>query len=140
LDGDQAYKLIKTLIYPAKPTSNWGDKVGLYPNLFDAHPPFQIDGNFGYTAGVAEMLLQSQNGIIHILPALPSKWNEGYISGLKSRGNVEVDIIWKNNRMVSFILKPKFNGSYMIQYGMNFKNITLIGGKVYKFSHDFFTQ
>lgn len=140
LDGDQAHKLIRTLVYPAKPTSNWGDKVGLYPNLFDAHPPFQIDGNFGYTAGVAEMLLQSQNGIIHILPALPSKWKEGHISGLKSRGNVEVEITWENNRVVSFTLKPKFKGSYTIQYGENFKNVTLIGGKVYKFSRDFFSK
>ena len=114
-DGDHAHKILKaglTYLGPKNPSYKGG---GTYPNLFDAHPPFQIDGNFGGTAGITEMLLQSHNGCISLLPALPSEWTEGEVTGLKAKGGFTVNIAWKQNSIVKAAIHSGLGGNCRIR-------------------------
>ncbi len=113
LDGNHAYTLLRNQL--SLVPSSGGNSGGTYPNLFDAHPPFQIDGNFGCTSGIAEMLLQSQDGAIHVLPALPDVWKSGSISGLKARGGFQLDFSWKDKTIEKVTVYSRLGGNCRIR-------------------------
>jgi alpha-L-fucosidase 2 len=130
LDGDHAYLILRNLLQPVGGHSGGG----MYPNLFDAHPPFQIDGNFGAAAGIAEMLVQSHlrddkgNPILHLLPALPSQWPVGAIKGLRARGGFELDLAWKASHPVSLTIRSSNGGTAIILHDGKPREIQLAAG------------
>lgn len=117
--ADKAYQILRKLLTYVSPDS-FNDKThrsgGTYPNLFDAHPPFQIDGNFGGTAGICEMLMQSDGETMYLLPALPEAWKNGEITGIKARGNYEVSLRWKNGKVNKATITCQKAGNLTINY------------------------
>lgn len=116
-DGERAYKLYRELLNYVDPSGlnyNYSNGGGTYPNLFDAHPPFQIDGNFGGAAGVLEMIIHSTSDRIELLPAIPDSWSQGELSGVKARGGFELDLKWQNSKVNSLTVFSKHGGSTTI--------------------------
>jgi alpha-L-fucosidase 2 len=132
-NGEKAYQIYRKLLTAVAPEKsnmpNYSKGGGTYPNLFDAHPPFQIDGNFGGTAGVCEMLMQSGDNKIELLPALPEQWKDGSVSGLCARGGYEVSFEWKGGKVRNCSMKAKTNSTVTLLYNGQQKTVKLKAGK-----------
>jgi alpha-L-fucosidase 2 len=139
LDGNHAYKLIQNQLTPVGTNEGGG---GTYNNLFDAHPPFQIDGNFGCTSGITEMLMQSEDGDLQLLPALPEVWKKkGNITGLRARGGFEVvNMEWEDEKVVKAVIRSTLGGNLRLRVPDELKlnNRTALREAVGKNSNPFF--
>ena len=124
-DGNRTHKILNGML-----------KSQIMPNLFDTHPPFQIDGNFGYAAGVCEMLVQSHMGFIHLLPALPDAWPTGSVKGLRARGGFEVDMAWANGKLTSVTLRSLAGKTCQVRYGGKAVDLTMQPGTVIHLNGD----
>ena len=127
-DGDHAHEIIKNFITPVGLAGiDYNNGGGIYANLFCAHPPFQIDGNFGYTAGIAEMLIQSQTDEIQVLPALPKAWPNGQVKGLRARGNFEIlNLEWKDGKVVYLEIKSLSGADCKLRIASKLKSVQKI--------------
>lgn len=129
-DGNHAHKLIREqLTLTGVEGTNYANGGGTYPNLLDAHPPFQIDGNFGGTSGITEMLLQSHDGALHILPSLPDEWASGQVTGLKARGGFTVDISWKDGKVTELKIKSSMGGNCRIRVSQPLRSVAIAKGE-----------
>jgi alpha-L-fucosidase 2 len=135
-DGDHALKMLGNMLTLVRGDETNYVQGGTYPNLFDAHPPFQIDGNFGATAGIAEMLLQSHEGEIHLLPALPLAWRTGSVRGLCARGGFVVDIVWQAGDLVSATVQSRLGRSCIIRYRDRILSLQTVKGQSYSLNAD----
>ncbi len=131
-DGNHAWKLVRNLFEPAKSGPGKYDRGGVMPNLFCSCPPMQVDGNFGGTAGMAEMLLQSQNGELHLLPALPDAWPEGSVRGLRARGGFTVAMTWAGGRLRAAEVRSDRGGTCVVRYGEHRQTLDVAAGRVVK--------
>ena len=131
--ADKSYSMIRKLLNYVHPGNYNNPKNrpsgGTYPNLFDAHPPFQIDGNFGGTAGICEMLMQCDGETMHLLPALPKEWPAGEIKGIKARGNYEIDLVWNNGKVSKVSITSKNAGNLTVKYNGKLKALSFKAGE-----------